>query len=66
MQLRCDDATLETLTEMELIEIKAHKNQDYELLSQLAKDLTIVREVSFDSHYKLYIGFKIYDLRNHL
>jgi hypothetical protein len=53
MQLRCDDATLETLTEMELIEIKAHKNQDYELLSQLAKDLTIVREVSFDSHYKL-------------
>ena len=33
MQLECDEATQETLTEMELLEIKAHKNQDFELLS---------------------------------
>lgn len=46
VELRCDENTAITMREMEAMEIKAHKGQDYELLNQLTHDLQVVRTVS--------------------
>lgn len=46
VELKCDDKIVETLREMEQIEIFAYKNQDFELLASLNTDLQIMRTVS--------------------